>query len=148
MEPEELERAPAPRACGLPGPAASGQVPHQLVDSPAHAVVAWRSFGFEFFSVPSTRRRRRSFGEDAVQEGHGVAELPVHVLGRELPHPPLLSLSRRDGRKLMRPTRSCQSMWGELWSIWNLVFRWSLARAWTVRLYQGMRPNSCVKLTN
>jgi hypothetical protein len=93
VEPEELERAPALRARGLrPGPtAARGQVPHELVDAPAHAVVAPRGFRFQFSSV--TGARRRSFGEDAVQESHGVAELPVHVLGRPLLRPPLLSLS-------------------------------------------------------
>ena len=88
VEAEELERARAARAGGgLPCPAAArGEVPHELLEPPADAVLVL---------VLVLARRRRGFfcaSEDAVQEGHGVAELPVHVLRRTLPLPPLLSL--------------------------------------------------------
>jgi hypothetical protein len=91
VEPEELERAPAALAGGgrLPVPAAArGEVPHELLEAPAHAaaVLARRSFLARFAGAVGG-------GEDAIQEDHGVAELPVHVLGRALPLPPLFSLS-------------------------------------------------------
>jgi len=91
VEPEELERAPAARAGGgLPGPAAArGEVPHELLEPPADAVLVLA---------------RSLASEDAVQEGHGVAELPVHVLRRTLPLPPLLSLSVSGKRKWLRRT--------------------------------------------
>ena len=82
VEPEELEDALAVRAAAAASSlvAASGQVPHELQDAlPRRAVVA--------------RGGRGRFGEDAVQRGDVVAELPVHDLGRPLPLPSLLPLS-------------------------------------------------------
>ena len=102
VEPEELERAPAARAGGggLPRPAAARrEVPHELLEPPAHAVdLARRSFR----------------GEDAVQQGRGVAELPVHVLRRPLPLPPLLSLS--ETKSGLRPTCPYQQMGRDFWN--------------------------------
>lgn len=107
MEPEELERAPAALAGGgLPVPAAArGEVPHELLEAPAHAVLARRGFFARFPGAVGG-------GEDVIQEDHGVAELPVHVLGRALPLPPLLSLSEK--KKWLRPTCPCQGIGGDL----------------------------------
>jgi len=122
VEPEELERAPAARAGGggLPGPAAARrEVPHELLEPPAHAVdLAWRSFRAHFAGAVG--------GEDAVQQGHGVAELPVHVLRRPLPLPPLLSLSEK--KNGLRPTCPCQEMGRDFWnrSRGRFGFRWLL----------------------
>jgi hypothetical protein len=147
VEPEELERAPAARAGGgLPGPAAArGQVPHELLE-PA-AVLARRG---------CTGARGRSLpiaGEDAVQEGHGVAELPVHVLRRALPLPPLLSLSRQREADVSASGngKGCVDSWYS-WSIWISVLPLLVcldhSSVWTVRLYHrmGTKTNSSVKL--
>jgi len=110
VEPEELERAPAARAGGggLPRPAAARrEVPHELLEPPAHAVdLARRSFRAHFAGAVG--------GEDAVQQGHGVAELPVHVLRRPLPLPPLLSLS--ETKSGLRPTCPYQQMGRDFWN--------------------------------
>jgi len=104
VEPEELERAPAARAGGgFPGPAAArGEVPHELLEPPADAVLV--------LVLVLARRGFFCASEDTVQEGHGVAELPVHVLRRTLPLPPLLSLSVPGKRKWLRRTCPRQEM--------------------------------------
>jgi hypothetical protein len=157
VEPEELERAPAARAGGgLPGPAAArGQVSHELLEPPADAAVLARRgcTGARGPSLPIA-------GEDAVQEGHGVAELPVHVLRRALPLPPLLSLSgqREADVSASGNGKGCVDSW-YTWSIWisvlplpapSSVCVWCTLHSsvWTVRLYHrmGTKTNSSVKL--
>lgn len=81
VEPEELEHAVAVLAASFSSlVAAPGQVPREL-----HEALVRRAGA----SVVVVARGR--FGEeDALQGGHGVAELPVHRLGRSLPIPSLL----------------------------------------------------------
>lgn len=83
VEPEELEHAVAVLAASFSSlVAAPGQVPREL-----HEALVRRAGA----SVVVVARGR--FGEeDALQGGHGVAELPVHRLGRSLPIPSLLPL--------------------------------------------------------
>jgi len=114
VEPEELERAPAARAGGgLPGPAAArGEVPHELLEPPADAVLV----------LVLARRGFFCASEDAVQEGHGVAELPVHLLRRTLPLPPLLSLSVREKKRVETDVSASGNGKGcaESWYSWSI----------------------------